>query len=77
MFSRVTSIFIKDSEIPMINDNISLKGSIYFKLKTPERAPFIINISGLGNNRNSSFVQYFSEIFALDEYYVLAYDHRG
>ena len=70
-------INIEDIDIPIINDTLSLKGSIYYGLKTPKKAPFIINISGMGNNRNSSFVYYFSEKFAEAGYYVLSYDHRG
>jgi len=42
-----------------------------------KKAPFIINIPGIANNRNTPFVSYFSERFAGAGYYVLTYDHRG
>jgi len=68
---------IENIEIPILEDNLSLKASIYYSSNTLKRAPFIINISGIANNRNSSFVSYFSKKFALAGYYVLSYDHRG
>jgi len=68
---------VENIEIPILDDNISLKASIYFSSTTQKRAPFIINISGIANNHNSSFVSYFSKKFALAGYYVLSYDHRG
>ena len=70
-------MIIENIEIPILNDNISLKASIYHSSNTPEQAPFVINVSGMGNNRNSSFVSYFSKKFALAGNYVLSYDHRG
>ena len=70
-------MIIENFEIPILKDNISLKASIYHSSNTPEQAPFVINISGMGNNRNSPFVLYFSKKFALAGYYVLSYDHRG
>lgn len=70
-------MIIENFEIPILIDNISLKAAIYHSSNTPEKAPFVINLSGMGNNRNSSFVSYFSKKFALAGYYVLSYDHRG
>ncbi|MFX1276144.1 MAG: alpha/beta hydrolase family protein [Promethearchaeota archaeon] len=70
-------MYVEDIEIPIFDDNISLKGSIYYSSKTLKKAPFIINIAGLGNDRDSKFVYYFSKKFAEAGFYVLSYDHRG
>lgn len=64
-------------DISCEEDNIFLKGTIYFSENTPERAPFIINLAGLYDHRESYFVKYFSEKFASEGFYVLAYDHRA
>jgi predicted esterase len=64
-------------DIPIIEDNIKLKGSIYTSSNTPSQAPFIINLPGLLDHRESYFVKYFSEKFVEAGYYVLSYDYRA
>ena len=64
-------------EIPIKDDGISLKGSIYYSSRTPLSAPFILNIAGLRDDRNSYFVKFYTEKFANAGYYVLCYDHRA
>ncbi|MHA2393569.1 MAG: alpha/beta hydrolase family protein [Promethearchaeota archaeon] len=64
-------------EIPIQPDGINLKGSIYFTSKTSPKAPWIINLAGFMNHRDSYLVKFFSERFANTGYYVLSYDYRG
>ncbi len=71
------SVYKEDIDIPIEEDNINLKGTIYSSKNTPLKAPFIINLPGLGVHQKSSFEKFFSEKFAYAGYYVLAYDHRG
>ncbi|MFX0001107.1 MAG: alpha/beta hydrolase family protein [Candidatus Hodarchaeota archaeon] len=68
---------IQNIDIPIISDNIILKGSIYSTSETPLKSPWIIILSGFLAHRDSKFVKAFSERFALAGYYVLAYDYRG
>jgi len=71
------NIKIENIDIPVESDNIVLKGSIYFSPNTPSKAPFIINMAGLLDHRESYFVKFYSEKFAGAGYYVLSYDYRA
>ena len=71
------NIQIENIDIPIKSDNINLKGSIYYSSNTPLKAPWIINLAGMRDHRESYFVKLFSEKFANAGYYVLAYDYRG
>jgi len=64
-------------DIPVKYDQINLKGSIYSSKNTPIKAPFIVNMGGLLEHRESYLVKYFSEKFAHAGYYVLSYDFRA
>ncbi|MFX0083744.1 MAG: alpha/beta hydrolase family protein [Candidatus Hodarchaeota archaeon] len=70
-------IITENVDIPVISDNINLKSTIYFTLNTNPKAPWIINLAGFMNHRESYLVKYFSERFANAGYYVLSYDYRG
>jgi esterase/lipase len=70
-------LMIENVDIPVKTDNIFLKGSIYYSKNTPSRAPFVINLAGLLDHRESYFVKFFSEKFAKAGYYVLSYDYRA
>lgn len=72
MMSR---IIIENVDIPV--DNINLKGSIYSTSGTPSKAPWIVNLAGFMNHRESYLVKYFTEKFANEGFYVLSYDYRG
>ncbi|MFX1498685.1 MAG: alpha/beta hydrolase [Promethearchaeota archaeon] len=67
---------IENIDIPIMSANINLKASIYFKEKD-HKAPFVINLPGLLDHRESYFVRYYSEKFAEAGYYVLSYDYRA
>jgi len=71
------NIKIEDVDIPIDANDISLKGSIYFSSKTQQKAPWIINLSGVPEDRESFFVKYYSDKFARAGFYVLSYDYRG
>ncbi|TFG29368.1 MAG: alpha/beta fold hydrolase [Promethearchaeota archaeon] len=71
------NIQIENIDIPIRSDNINLKGSIYYTANTPSKAPWILNLAGMMDHRESYFVKYYSEKFADAGYYVLAYDYRG
>jgi esterase/lipase len=64
-------------DIPILPDNVILKGSIYYSENAPHQAPWIINCPGLLDHRESYFVQFYSEKFANFGYYVLSYDYRA
>ncbi|MBN1803015.1 MAG: hypothetical protein JW891_16010 [Candidatus Lokiarchaeota archaeon] len=66
----------KEVKIP-VEQGICLRGSLYYSKETPLKAPFVINLSGLGEHRESEFVKYFSEKFAHEGFYVLTYDYRA
>ena len=68
---------IENVDIPIKTDGIILKGSIYFSSNTPLKAPWIINLPGYPEDRESYFVRYYSDKFARAGYYVLSYDYRG
>jgi len=70
-------IIAENVDISTPEDEIVLKGSIYYTQKTPTKAPFIINLAGLLDHRESYFVKFFSEKFANAGYYVLSYDYRA
>lgn len=71
-------ILTEDIEVPLKDSNIQLKGTIYSTIKTPKKAPWIINLPGITEHRESKFVKTFTEKFALtNNYYVLVYDYRG
>ena len=72
MMSR---IIIENVDIPV--DNINLKGSIYSTSGTPSKAPWIVNLAGFMNHRESYLVKYFTERFTNAGFYVLSYDYRG
>jgi dienelactone hydrolase len=71
------NIQIENIDIPIKSDNINLKGSIYYTSKTPSKAPWIVNLAGMMDHRESYFVKFYSEKFANAGYYVLAFDYRG
>ena len=68
---------MENVDIPIEESGINLKASIYYSEKTPERAPFIVNVAGLNQHRGSYLENYFSEQFASRGFYVLGYDHRA
>ncbi|MFX1568441.1 MAG: alpha/beta hydrolase family protein [Promethearchaeota archaeon] len=70
-------IIIENIEIPITNDNIQLKGSIYYSENQSSKAPFIIILPGFLEHRVSGFVKSYSEKFAAAGYYVLSYDYRA
>jgi dipeptidyl aminopeptidase/acylaminoacyl peptidase len=71
------NIQIENIDIPIKSDNINLKGSIYYTSNTPSKAPWIVNLAGMMDHRESYFVKLYSEKFANAGYYVLSYDYRG
>lgn len=73
----MTEIITENIDIPVESDNINLKSSIYFTSDTPFKAPWIVNLAGFMNHRESYLVKYFSERFAKVGFYVLSYDYRG
>jgi len=73
----MVEIKIENINIPIKEDNICLKGSIYFSSNTPTKAPWIIVLAGLLYHRGSKFVNSYIERFANAGYYVLSYDYRG
>lgn len=68
---------IENIDIPIKDEDLTLKGSIYSSSITPEKAPFIINLAGLLDHRESYFVKYFTENFVNAGFYVLSYDYRA
>jgi predicted esterase len=73
----MNNITIEKIDIPIKEDNISLKGSIYYSPNTPSKAPFIINSPAFRESRDSNFVKFYNEGFSDAGYYVLTYDHRA
>ena len=73
----MTDLITENIDIPVRSDNIVLKGSIYFTLNTPPKAPFIVNLPGFMQHRENYLVKFYSERFANKGYYVLSYDYRG
>ena len=70
-------IIVENLDIPIVEDNITLKASIYYSPDTEEQAPIIINLAGLLDHRESYFVEFFSKKFVQEGYYVLSYDYRA
>ncbi len=70
-------IIVENLDIPIEEDNIKLKASIYYSVETEKQAPFIINLAGLLDHRESYFVQFFTKKFVQKGYYVLSYDYRA
>ncbi len=70
-------IEIENVDIPIKEDNISLKASIYYTQKTPPKAPWIIACPCFGGHRGSKFIKSYIERFVREGYYVLSYDYRG
>jgi len=70
-------LIIEDVSIPVDDDKIFLKGSIYYINDTPEKAPWIINLAGFMDHRESKFVKIFTEKFSNAGFYVLSYDYRA
>ncbi len=73
----MVKIQVENIDIPIKKDNISLKSSIYYTTNTPLKAPWILNLAGLFDHRESYFVKLFSEKFAEAGIYVLSYDYRA
>lgn len=73
----MNNLIIENIEIPILKEGILLKGSIYYSEETPSKAPFIVNLAGFRNHRESYLVKYYSERFSKAGYYVLSYDYRG
>jgi alpha-beta hydrolase superfamily lysophospholipase len=71
------NIDIENIDIPIEEDNINLKSSIYYNSNTPSKAPWVINCAGLLDHRGSPFVQMYTERFVNAGYYVLSYDYRA
>ena len=71
------SIEIENIDVPIKGEDLFLKGSIFFSPNTPKKAPFVINLAGLLDHRESYFVKYFTEKFVDAGFYVLSYDYRG
>ncbi|TXT59287.1 MAG: Alpha/beta hydrolase family protein [Promethearchaeota archaeon] len=62
-------------EIPA--NEIKLMGTIYYKSKLSGKRPWIINLPGLMEHRESYFVKFFTERFVASNYNVLSYDYRA
>ncbi len=73
----MNSIEIENIDIPIKDENLFLKGSIYSSPNAPKKAPFIINLAGLLDHRESYFVKYYTEKFVNAGFYVLSYDYRA
>ena len=71
------SIEIENIDIPIKDEDIFLKGTIYSNSNPPGKAPFIINLAGLLDHRESYFVKYYTEKFVDAGFYVLSYDYRA
>lgn len=73
----MTEIITDNIDIPVQSDGVILKGSIYCTSNVTPKAPWIINLAGFMNHRNSYLVKFFSDKFATAGFYVLSYDYRG
>ena len=73
----MNSLAIENIDIPIKGEDLFLKGTIYLSPSTPKKAPFIINLAGLLDNRESYFVKYYTEKFVDAGFYVLSYDYRA
>jgi len=73
----MNNLEIENFDVPIKEDNINLKGSLYYTSETPKKAPFLINLAGLLDHRDSYFVKFFCEKFANTGFYVFSYDYRA
>ncbi len=73
----MNSTEIENIDIPIKDEDLFLKGTIYSSPNTPKKAPFIINLAGLLDHRESYFVKYYTEKFVNAGFYVLSYDYRA
>ncbi|MFW9939784.1 MAG: alpha/beta hydrolase family protein [Candidatus Thorarchaeota archaeon] len=73
----MTELILENIDIPVEPDHINLKGTIYYTSNTAQKTPWIVNLAGFMNHRQSFLVKYFSEKFAGAGYHVLSYDYRG
>ncbi|MFW9881816.1 MAG: alpha/beta hydrolase family protein [Candidatus Thorarchaeota archaeon] len=73
----MTDLIIKEINILVKGDNITLKGSLYYSPHLSSKAPFIVILPGFLEHRKNSFVKFFSTKFADAGYYIVAYDYRG
>ena len=73
----MNSVEIENIDIPIKDEDLFLKGTIYSDSNTPKKAPFIINLAGLLDHRESYFVKYYTEKFVDAGFYVLSYDYRA
>lgn len=73
----MTDLIIKEINIPMDADNITLRGSLYYSPHLTTKAPFIVILPGFLEHRQNNFVKFFSAKFAGAGYYVIAYDYRA
>ena len=71
------SLEIEKIDIPIKDEDLFLKGTIYYSPNTPKKAPFVINLAGLLDHRESYFVKYYTEKFVDSGFYVLSYDYRA
>jgi esterase/lipase len=71
------NISIENIDIPIESDDLTLNGSIYFSPNTANVAPWIINLAGLYDHRESYFVKLYTEKFANAGYFVVSYDYRA
>ena len=71
------SIEIENIDIPVKDEDLFLKGTIYSSPNTPKKAIFLINLAGLLDHRESYFVKYYTEKFVDAGFYVLSYDYRA
>ena len=73
----MNSLEIENIDISIKEEDLYLKGTIYSNSNTPVEAPFIINLAGLLDHRESYFVKYYTEKFVDAGFYVLSYDYRA
>ncbi|MHA1458967.1 MAG: alpha/beta hydrolase family protein [Promethearchaeota archaeon] len=73
----MNTIEMENIDIPIKGEDLFLKGTIYSSPNTPKKAPFIINLAGLLDHRESYFVKYYTEKFVEAGFYVLSYDYRA
>ncbi|MGQ4874958.1 MAG: alpha/beta hydrolase family protein [Promethearchaeia archaeon] len=64
-------------DIPVDNNKVRLKGSLYYNSNTKSKAPLVINFPGLLEHRESYFVKFYTEKFVKAGFYVFSYDYRA
>ncbi|UCC19830.1 MAG: alpha/beta fold hydrolase [Promethearchaeota archaeon] len=70
-------LIIKEVDIPIKGDNITLKGSLYYSSHLSSKAPFIVILPGFLEHRKNNFVKFFTAKLASAGYYIVAYDYRA